>query len=189
LILLVDAVHQMSERLDDGGWNCERANGSARSSFATTINVLEGLLEHEKATGGTAESIAARRSGEKYPLKRHLFRRLTTGKPADEVFLRFLYPNRWRYDVLRALDYFRSMSFFTSADPDPRLEEAINHVRLQRLEDGKWALDWSVPGRAWFQLSDGPGNPSPWVTLRAMRVLKRWDDKHAQTASVEHQPT
>lgn len=71
---------------------------------------------------------------------------MTTGKPADEVFLRFLYPNRWRYDVLRALDYFRSMALFTSADLDPRLEEAIDHVRSQRLEDGRWALDWSVPG-------------------------------------------
>jgi hypothetical protein len=77
----------LSERLEDGGWNCERVNGSVRSSFNTTINVLEGLLEYEKATGGTAESIAARRSGEEYLLKRHLFRRLTTGKPAAKDFL------------------------------------------------------------------------------------------------------
>ena len=46
----------VSERLDDGGWNCERVNGSVRSSFATTVNVLEGLLEYERATGGTPES-------------------------------------------------------------------------------------------------------------------------------------
>jgi hypothetical protein len=56
------------ELLDDGGWNCERANGSVRSSFASTINVLEGLLEYERATGGTPASREARESGEEYLL-------------------------------------------------------------------------------------------------------------------------
>jgi hypothetical protein len=79
-----------------------------RSSFDTTINGLEGLLEYERATGGTPASREARLSGEEYLLKRGLFRRLSTGEPADEQFLLFLHPNRWRYDVLRALDYFRS---------------------------------------------------------------------------------
>ena len=81
------------ERLDDGGWNCERANGSVRSSFDTTINVLEGLLEYERATGGTPESRASRTSGEEYLLERRLFRRLSTGEPADEQFLRFAHPS------------------------------------------------------------------------------------------------
>jgi hypothetical protein len=98
----------VNERQGDGGWNCERANGSVRSSFHTAINVLEGLLEYERATGGTPQSREARKSGEEYLLKRKLFRRLSTGEPADERFLSFLHPNRWRYDVLRALDYFRS---------------------------------------------------------------------------------
>jgi hypothetical protein len=163
----------VSERLGDGGWNCERANGSVRSSFATTINVLEGLLEYERATGGTPESREARKSGEEYLLKRGLFRRLSTGKPADEQFLSFLHPSRWRYDVLRALDYFRSAASLTDATPDPRLGESVDHVRSRRLEDGSWALDWSLPGRVWFDVDDGTGKPSRWVTLEAMRVL-RW---------------
>src|SRR5262249_5744168 len=117
------------ERLDDGGWNCERANGSVRSSFATTINVLEGLLEYERGTGGTPESREARKSGEEYLLERNLFRRLSTGEPADEQFLSFLHPNRWRYYVLRALDYFCSAAALTGAAPDPRLGEAVDHVR------------------------------------------------------------
>jgi hypothetical protein len=162
-------------RLDDGGWNCERANGSVRSSFSSTINVLEGLLEYERVTGGTPQSREARRSGEEFLLKRNLFRRLSTGEPADERFLRFLHPNRSRYDVLRALDYFRLSAMLTGADPDPRLSEAIDHVRSRRLEDGTWPLDWSLRGRVWFELGEDPGKPSRWVTLRAMRVLKCWD--------------
>ena len=48
------------ERLADGGWNCEIESGSVRSSFDTTINVLDGLLELERATGGRAEVRAQR---------------------------------------------------------------------------------------------------------------------------------
>ena len=157
------------ERQSDGGWNCERERGSVRSSFASTINVLEGLLSYELATGGTPESIEARGAGEEYLLERHLFRRLSTGEPADDAFLSFLYPNRWHYDVLRALDHFRA----TGAPPDPRVDEAVEHVRARRSDDGTWPLDRTLPGRVWFDLDDGPGEPSRWITLRALRVL-RW---------------
>lgn len=167
------AARLAGERLDDGGWNCERANGSVRSSFDTTINVLEGLLEYEKATGGTAESRAARTSGEEYLMARSLFRRASTGEPAAEQFLSFGHPNRWRYDVLRGLDYFRAAGEVTGAAPDPRLGDAVDHVRSKRQPDGTWLLDWSLPGRVWLDVDDGPGKPSRWLTLRAMRVL-RW---------------
>jgi len=169
----------VGECLDDGGWNCERANGSTRSSFASTINVLEGLLEFEKATRGTAGSKEARMTGEEYLLERNLFRSLSTGERADERFLWLLHPNRWRYDILRALDYFRDAASLTGADPDRRLGEAIDHVRSRRLEDGTWPLDWSLPGRVWFDVDDGVGKPSRWVTLRAMRVLKWWEESAA----------
>jgi hypothetical protein len=165
----------VGERLADGGWNCERVNGSVRSSFATTINVLEGLLEYERATGGTPGSREARKSGEAFLLERSLFRRLSTGEPADEQFLRFAHPNRWRYDVLRALDYFRSAAALTGAAADPRLGEAVDHVRSRRRGDGTWLLDWSPAGRVWFEVDDGAGEPSRWVTLRAMRVLSWWE--------------
>jgi hypothetical protein len=155
---LVDRL--VGERLDDGGWNCEAENGSVRSSFDTTINVLEGLLEFERAGKGTPESREARLSGEEYLLARSLFRRLSTGEPADE---------------LRALDYFRSAAQLTGGSPDLRLGEAIDHLRSRRLEDGKWPLDWNPGGRTWFDIDDGEGKPSRWVTLRALRVLDWWD--------------
>jgi hypothetical protein len=164
----------VGERLDDGGWNCERVNGSIRSSFATTINVLEGLLEYERATGGTPESKAARRSGEEYLLERSLFRRRSTGEPADPNFLRLSHPNRWHYDILRALDYFWSSAALTGAGPDPRLADAVSQVGAKRYDDGTWVLEWSPPGRVWFAVDDGPGLPSRWLTLRTLRVLRWW---------------
>lgn len=171
----------VGERLEDGGWNCEAENGSVRSSFDTTINVLEGLLEHERVTGGTDDSREARRSGEEYLLQRSLFRRLTTGEPADEKYLYLVHPNRWHYDVLRGLDYFRSSSLLTGEGPDPRLGEAIELLRSRRLADGSWPLDRNPTGRTWFEIDEGEGEPSKWNTLRALRVLEWWDEAQDRT--------
>ena len=161
-------------RLADGGWNCEAERGSVRSSFDTTINVLEGLLEYERATGGSPASRAARRSGEEYLLARSLYRRLSTGEPVDESYLQLAYPTRWHYDVLRALDYFRAAGLMSGSRPDPRLAEAVGHVRSRRLDDGRWPLDMTWAGRTWFELGEDPGLPSRWVTLRALRVQRWW---------------
>jgi hypothetical protein len=157
----------LGEQLEDGGWNCEAENGSDRSSFATTINVLEGLLEHERATGGSAESISARRRGEEYLLERKLVRRKSTGEVVNPAWLRFSYPTRWHYDVLRALDYFRAVGDV----PDSRIDEAIVLLRSKRQPDGAWLLESSHPGQVHFALEDGDGRPSRWNTLRALRVL------------------
>lgn len=157
----------LGEQLEDGGWNCEAENGSVRSSFHTTLNVVEGLLAHERATGGSAESTAARRRGEEYLLERKLFRRKSTGEVVDPVWLQFSFPVHWHYDVLRALDYFRS----TGDAPDPRLDEAIALVRSKQQADGTWLLDHVHSGAVHFDLEEA-GRPSRWNTLRAMRVLE-----------------
>jgi hypothetical protein len=168
----------LGERLEDGGWNCDAERGSVRSSFDTTINVLEGLLQFEQSAGGSEATREARASGEEYLLVRSLFRRLSTGEPADHRYLYFLHPNRWHYDVLRALDYFRAAGLAAGTDPDSRLQEAVDHVRSRRLDDGTWPLDWNPTGRQWFAVDDGAGQPSRWITLRALRVLRWWDANH-----------
>jgi hypothetical protein len=139
-----------------------------RSSFATTICVLEGLLAHERATGGSAESLAARRRGEEYLLERTLFRRLSTGEVVDPAWLRFSFPTRWHYDALRGLEYFRA----TGDPPDPRVDEAIRLLRSKQQPDGTWPLENTHPGKVHFVLEDGDGRPSRWNTLRALRVLQ-----------------
>jgi hypothetical protein len=160
------------EQLEDGGWNCETQNGSVVSSFDTTINVLEGLLEHERATGGSAESVAARRRGEEYLLERKLFRRKSTGEVVNPAWLQFSFPTRWHYDVLRGLDYFQSVG----EPPDPRIDEAIGLLRSKQQADGTWLLENTHRGKVHFALEAGDGQPSRWNTLRALRVLRWYDD-------------
>jgi hypothetical protein len=164
----------LQEQLEDGGWNCEAENGSVRSSFATTINVLEGLLAYERATGESDAITAARRRGEEYLLERRLFRSKRTGDIVDPAWLQLSFPNRWRYDILRALDYFRS----ADRAPDARMDEAIDVLRSKQQHDGVWLLENTHPGKVHFALEEGDGKPSRWNTLRALRVLD-WREQAA----------
>lgn len=158
----------LGEQLEEGGWNCE-APKSRHSSFHTTICVLEGLLEYERAAGFAPEITAARRRGEEYLLERALFRRLSTGEVVDAAFLELAFPPRYHYDVLRALDYFRA----AGAEPDARMSEAVRVIESKRQADGRWLLDRAYDEALGFHLGESAGEPSPWNTLRALRVL-RW---------------
>ena len=162
----------LGEQMSDGGWNCEQENGSTRGSFHTTIDVLDGLLEYERATGGSPEVSAARLRGQEYLLERRMLRRLSTGEVINPAWMQLSYPTSWRYDVLRGLDYLRA----AGAVPDERVEEAIDLVESKRDADGCWPLENPHPGRLHFEMDDGEGTPSRWNTLRAMRVL-RWHDQ------------
>jgi len=162
----------LGEQLDDGGWNCEVENGSVRSSFDTTLCVLEGLLAYERANGPTERIREARRRGEEYLLERRLFRRRSTGVVVNQAWLQFSFPTRWHYDVLRGLEYFRVVG----EPPDARVDEAVEIVRSKRQPDGRWLLENTHPGEVHFPLEDGDGQPSRWNTLRALRVL-RWHDQ------------
>ncbi len=163
----------LAEQLPDGGWNCEAANGSTRSSFNTTICVLEALLEHELGGGSRPEVAAARRRGQEYLLERHLFRRRSTGEIIERdrkggaVWTRFAFPAWWHYDVLRGLDYLRR----AGVTQDERVSEAIELVASRRDRDGRWPLDVQYPGAMPVDIDEGEGRPSWWNTLRALRVL------------------
>ncbi len=163
----------LGERLPDGGWNCEAENGSTRSSFNTTICVLEALLEYEQAGGSGAEVTEARLRGQEYLLERHLLRRRTTGeiierdRKGDAVWTRFAFPTWWHYDVLRGLEYLRR----AGATPDERVAEAVELVASKRDGDGRWPLETQYPGAMAVEVDKGEGQPSRWITLRALRVL------------------
>lgn len=168
----------LAEQLPDGGWNCEAANGSTRSSFNTTICVLEALLEYERAGGGGPEVAEARLRGQEYLLERRLFRRRSTGEVIERdrkggaAWTRFAFPTWWHYDVLRGLEHLRSAGIA----PDGRAAEAIELVASKRDVDGRWPLEARHPGAMPVEIDEGEGRPSRWVTLRALRVL-RWYER------------
>jgi hypothetical protein len=163
---LVDRL--LSEQLGDGGWNCEAERGSVRSSFHTSICVLEGLLAFETAFGTTPAVTEARRRGQEYLLERRMLRRLSTGEIIEPMFMQFAFPPLWHYDVLRALDYLRA----ADVPPDARLEEAVAIVLERRQDDGRWLLDVRHRDTMHEQLADSPaGATNRWITFRALRVL------------------
>jgi len=168
----------LREQLEDGGWNCEAVEPSAkrplsrRSSFHTTICVLEGLLAYERAGRKSAAVTKARKRGEKYLLDRTLFRSLRTGEVIDERWLRFSFPTFWHYDVLRGLDYLRN----AGVKPERRLREAIEIVIKRRHQNGRWPLDLLHAERIPLEMETAVGSASRWNTLRALRVLRWYDD-------------
>ncbi len=166
------AKRLLGEQLEDGGWNCE-APKSRRSSFHTTICVLEGLLEYERA-GGKSAAVAnsvtrARKRAESYLLERRMFRSLRTGEVIHKRWLRFAFPTFWHYDVLRGLDYLRNAGI----KPDSRVREAIETVVKRRHQNGRWPLNLLYSEHVPLKVETAVGSASRWNTLRALRVL-RW---------------
>ena len=161
----------LGEQLEDGGWNCE-APKSRRSSFHTTICVLEGLLDYERAGRKSAAVTKARKRAENYLLERRMLRSLRTGEVIDKRWLRFSFPTFWHYDVLRGLDYLRD----AGVKPDSRAGEAIETVIERRHQNGRWPLNLLHPEHIPLEMETGVGKASRWNTLRALRVLRWYND-------------
>jgi hypothetical protein len=136
------------------------------------MSVLEGLRLYELHRRHKRKAVReAQRRGREFLLVHRLFRSHRTGETIKPVFVRFAYPPRWHYDILCALDYFQSVG----APRDRRLNDAIAIVKNTRLADGRWSLQHSYRGKTYFEL-ESLGGPSRWNTLRALRVLKWWND-------------
>jgi hypothetical protein len=159
----------LTEQMADGGWNCEQENGSTRGSFDTTINVLEGLLEFERATGADGDVRVARHRGEEYLVERRLLHRLSDDTIAERRWLTVGFPYSWNYDVVRVLDHFRN----ARAAPDERMTEALDVVESKRDRGGRWPLEHAYHDQLQVDLGEAEGQPSRWVTHRALRIL-RW---------------
>jgi hypothetical protein len=171
----VDVVVErlLGEQMADGGWNCEQERGSTRGSFHSTICVLEALLEYERAGTGkhVAQAPEARRLGEEYLLERRLLRRLSNGEEISAHFGRFGFPYAYRFNVLRGLDHFRA----AGAARDPRMDEALALIVERRGADGKWPLENSDTDEWVLDMGESEGQPSRWVTLQALRVLRHFN--------------
>ncbi|MCI0518888.1 MAG: hypothetical protein L0Z70_01355 [Chloroflexi bacterium] len=161
----------LREQMPDGGWNCERVHGATHASFHTTLSVLEALAEYRQAfpRQGAATLEAAGRAHE-FLLLHRLYRSHRTGEPADASMTRMIFPPRWRYDFARALDYFQSVS----AARDERMDDAMALLHKKRRPDGLWPAYAALSGRVFFHMEPA-GGPGRWNTLRALRILRWWD--------------
>ena len=175
------AERLLEEQLEDGGWNCDaprshssRRPVSTRSSFHSTICVLEGLLEYETAAGPRPEVTAARLRGQEYLLERRLFRSRSTGQVINPAWTQISFPTRWHYDILWGLDHLRK----ACVEPDNRTAEAVDLIANKRDRLGRWPLENPHAGTVHFEMEGSAGGPSRWTTLRALRVL-RWADKNS----------
>lgn len=164
------ADHLLAQQMSDGGWNCQRPRGATHASVHTTISVLEGLRSYEIHRRRKVRAVrAAQRRGRDFLLVHRLFRSHRTGDIIKPIFVRFSFPPRWHYDILRALDYFQAVN----APRDERLAEAVQIVSAARHKDGRWRLQNRYRGKTFFEL-ERLGRPSRWNTLRSLRVLKWW---------------
>lgn len=164
----------LSEHMKDGGFNCNSNNkGAIHSSLHSTISVLEGILEYAKnGYGYRLEDLQeAEDDSRTFILQHRLFRSDRTGDIIDKKMLLLSYPSRWKYDILRALDYFQ----FAGINYDPQMQDALDVLMKKRRKDNKWPVQAKHPGQTHFEMEKS-GGPSRWNTLRAMRVLKHFGE-------------
>lgn len=173
---MTDLAHWFVDHAaDEGGWNCNWADGAKRASATSTLNGLVGILSYERQSGGSDALRSARAMAEEYLLQRRLSWRVSDGAKMMSEADQFTYPHRWYYSVLRALDYFRQSHEHEGGVVDSRLDDAVQLVRDKRRTDGTWARDWDPGGAVWFEVDAPPGEPSPWITFEALRVLRWWE--------------
>ncbi len=162
----------LSEQMDDGGFNCRsNRSGAVHSSLHTTLSILEGLTEYEynNYKYRLEEVKQAIDTSKEFILLHRLYLSDRTGKIIDRNFLRLSYPGRWRYDILRAMDYFQ----YSKSEWDERMQPALDVLLKKRNKDGSWNLQAKIPGKVHFDMEKA-GKPSRWNTLRALRVLKHF---------------
>ncbi|MCK4663900.1 MAG: hypothetical protein KAT68_13620 [Bacteroidales bacterium] len=162
--------HLFEQQMNDGGWNCELYKGATHSSFHSTISVLEGLLEYEKHYTLKDSINQIQLIGIEFLLQHKLFRSHRTGQIVDNRMLRFSFPPRWKYDIMRGLDYAREKDLIK----DKRFNDAINVLKSKQTKDGFWKLQNKHHGKVFFDM-EKPGESSRWNTLRAIRILNWWE--------------
>lgn len=165
----------LDSQMGDGGFNCQSNRGGAvHSSLHSTISVLEGFLEY--SSNGykyrLSELTRIEPEAREFILQHNMFRSDKTNEIIDKKMLMLSYPSRWRYDILRALDYFQ----FASIRYDPRMQDALDILMKKRRRDKTWPLQAKHPGQTHFDM-EKTGKPSRWNTLRALRVLNHFHDK------------
>jgi hypothetical protein len=167
---IVDFI--LSQLMSDGGFNCQsNRKGAVHSSLHSTLSVLEGIVEYSLHgyKYRLPELQVAENQSREFILKHRLFKSDKTGDIIDKKMLLLSHPSRWRFDILRALDYFRA----SQTPYDPRMDDALLIIQSKKRNDGTWPLQGKHPGQVFFEM-EKPGEPSRWNTLRTLRVLNHY---------------
>jgi hypothetical protein len=162
----------LDQHMKDGGFNCmSNRSGAHHSSLHSSLSVLEGI--HEYSANGyryrRSELEHAAAASREFILQHRLFKSDHTGAVIRQDFLRFAFPPRYKYNVLKALDYFRA----AGRPWDERMQDALAILLSKRGPEGRWPLPPPHPGQVHFTM-EKPGQPSRWNTLLALRVLKTY---------------
>lgn len=160
----------IKQQMHDGGFNCRlNRSGATHSSLHSTISCLEGIEQLIKNgyTYRIDELKCIKSQSVEFILAHRLFKSDKTGKIIHKNFTMLSYPPRWRYDILRALDYFQDAKVVY----DPRMEDALEVLMNKRRKDGTWPVQAKHVGQVHFDM-EKTGASSRWNTLRAMRVLE-----------------
>ena len=162
----------LAEKMPDGGFNCHsNRKGAIHSSVHTTLSVLEGFAEYRKNYTHRLNEIAeAEKEAQEFLLVHKLYRSDKTDEIINPKFLKFPYPCRWYYDILKAMDYFQ----MADVAYDTRMDDAINVIFSKKTKENQWKLSPKYSGATHFDMEE-VGKPSRWNTLRALRILERYD--------------
>lgn len=165
---IIDCI--LNEIMPDGGFNCRTTRrGAKHSSLHSTLSVLEGFTEFQK-TGFTyreKEISDAIKTGVEFILMHRLFLSDHTGQIIDKNFLKLTYPCRWKYDILRAMDYLQ----YAGIKWNNRMTEALAYLNKKQNKDGTWNVHAAHSGQV-HVIMEKAGKSSKWNTLRMLRIKK-----------------
>jgi hypothetical protein len=114
--------------------------------------------------------MATLETGAEFLLKHHLYKRShNLDKIAKPDWLKLGFPTMWHTHVLEMLDILTALDC-----RDERMQEAVDLVLSKRDEQGRWPMELSYNKRMLVSF-ENEGEPSKWITLQALRALKRLD--------------
>jgi hypothetical protein len=155
----------------DGGWLCPYWKAHIRDKhgcFMGTICPMEAFSEvpRNNQPEEVKETIS---KGAEFLLMHHLFKAEHHGyEMINPAWLKLSFPWFAGYNILRGLDVLTKLGYVK----DKRLDDAVETLLQKRQENGAWILENSPTGRMQTNI-EAKGRPSKWITLIALRVLKR----------------
>jgi hypothetical protein len=106
--------------------------------------------------------------GAEHMLNHHIYKRSIAPLKKQFKWFEFGFPLMWNIDTLEVLGILSKLGY-----KDERMEDAMELMISKQNEKGRWLLENTFNGR--FQVSiESKGKPSKWITLNALRSLKRF---------------